>query len=103
MAFKWIQGDESTAQKLFYNYAKQFDDKYTMNNSFPPNHLAGTDRGVTYFHRVFAPDKKITNIYVYEGEGETIPIYARTYGLYQNKLLLFIYSDGSVIKQLIRK
>jgi hypothetical protein len=90
VAFKWIQGDESTAQKLFYNYAKQFDDKYTMNNSFPPNHLAGTDRGVTYFHRIFATDKKITNIYVYEGDGKTIPIYARTYGLYQNKLLLFM-------------
>ena len=90
MVFKWIQGDESTAQKLFYNYAKQFDDKYTMNNSFPPNHLAETDRGVTYFQQVFAPDKKITNIYVYEGEGKTIPIYARTYGLYQNKLLLFM-------------
>ena len=90
MALRWITGDEETAQNLYVDYAKNFDDKYTKNNIFPPNHLDGTDRGVTYFYDIFNPEDIRTYTLVSEQDDEVIPIYTRTYGIYKNGLLLFM-------------
>ena len=90
MALSWKKGDMDSAQQLYYQYAKQFDKRYTPLNSFPPQNIEGTDRGITYFHKVFNPEQVVTFTLVHEDENETIPLFTRTFGVYKSQIVLYM-------------